>query len=321
MQTGARGAPLHPEAVANTRCGRPFPHTLLMGPPGTGKTTLAKRLADHLGSRFVSTSGPLLQDVHQLVRVLANVEEGDVLFVDEAHAVPQGVLEALYQAMDARSLSLPIQQGALARVIRFDLPRFVLAAATSEDADLPEAFRSRFGIRESLGYYDKKDLARILTRTAEKDGFTLEADACERLAETSRGTPREGLRLLARVLDRAAASGKRTVTVGVVAETLASLGYDAAGLSRIEHDYLECLRRIGEATALAKASAAIGRSPKTVLRDAEPYLFRQGLVRMTPRGRVAVVSPPGAIPVLSGRPDKTGMASGAGRAVNHAEAV
>jgi hypothetical protein len=183
---------LRTAAGGSARRGNSFPHTLFAGPAGTGKTTLARGISAHLGARLVSTSGPHLRDVGDLLRVLADVGEGDVLFLDEAHAVPRIVLESIYEALDARRLSLLLQQGARAYPVRFDLPRFTLVAATSEEQELPVAFRSRFGIRETLRFYDRDDLACLLAHAADRQGFPLEAQASECLAEAARGTPREG---------------------------------------------------------------------------------------------------------------------------------
>ncbi len=300
-------ARLRTAATARGIRGKAFPHALFSGPAGTGKTTLAHRLAFHLGSRFVKTSGPLLQDVHQLLRVLADLREKDVLFLDEAHRVPPEALEALYEALDARSLSLLLHQGASVRAVRFDLPRFTLVAATSEEHTLSDAFKSRFGIRETLGWYDPEDLARLLETATTTQGFTMDEDALWSLARAARGTPREGLRLLERAFDHAAAAGTVRVGAEVMAQALAALGYDKEGLRRLERDYLALLRDSPAPVSLARLAATLGMHPSTLLRDVEPHLFRVGLVRTTPRGRVAVDPPRRSRTDLSERSDKPGL--------------
>jgi Holliday junction DNA helicase RuvB len=271
--------------------GRAFPHTLLTGPAGTGKTTVAHALAASLGRRLVKAVGPLLQDVHVLVRLLADLREGDVLFVEEVHAAPRPVLEALYEAMAEQRLSLTLHSGARARALRFALPAFTLVAATTEGGDLPTPLLGRFGLRESLGYYPKEVLSGLVTREARKSGVTLEARASARLADFARGTPREALRLLDRVLDEAA--GRDTAHLGESAVTacLTRLGYDALGLEPLEQRYVSLLRRSLAPVPIARLARVLGASVRTLLRDVEPILFRMGLLEVTPRGRTAVSRP------------------------------
>jgi Holliday junction resolvasome RuvABC ATP-dependent DNA helicase subunit len=271
--------------------GRAFPHTLLTGPAGTGKTTVAHALAAGFGRRLVKATGPLLQDVHQLLRLLADLGQGDVLFVEEVHAVPRPVLEALYEAIAERAFSITLCEGVRERAVRFVLPAFTLVAATTEEGDLPTPFLGRFGLRECLGYYAKPVLAALVTEHAKAEGFTLEPGAAVRVAEFARGTPREALRLLDRVLEDAASRNLKRLGGATAAEALARLGYDAQGLAPLEQRYVSLLRGSVVPVPVARLARLLGASVRTLLGEVEPFLFRLGLVDIGPRGRMAAHRP------------------------------
>ncbi len=271
--------------------GKGFPHTILLGPPGTGKTTIAQALATSLSRRLLKASGPLLGDVHQLVRLLADLRQGDVLFLEEVHAVPRPLLEALYEALAEGSISLTLQAGAQARAVTFVLPAFTLVAATTEEGDLPAPFLARFGLREALAPYRREVLAEIVTRRATAQGFTLDAGAAARLAAFARATPREALRLLDRALDDAASRGALHVGEPAVAACLARLGYDEQGLAPLEQRYVATLRASPRPVPLKRLAALLGAAVSTLLRDVEPFLFGRGLIDVTPHGRIAALRP------------------------------
>ena len=202
--------------------------------------------------------------------------------------MPRQVLEALYEAMAEGGLSLTLNEGSKARALRFALPAFTLVAATTESGDLPTPFLGRFGLREALGYYARESLIELVGRQAQAQGFTLEPGAAGRMAGVSRGTPREALRLLARVLDEAASRAQVRIDVGDVSACLARLGYDETGLLPPEQRYLSLLRHSLTPIPIARLARLLGESVRTLLRDVEPFLFRLGLVEVGPRGRTAV---------------------------------
>jgi holliday junction DNA helicase RuvB len=283
--------------------GRPFPHLLLLGAPGTGKTTVAREVAELAGGRLVQATGPLIHHVGDLLLTLAALEAGDVLFLEEAHAVPRPVLEALYQAQSEQRVSLLVRSArgdGRVRHVTLNLPPFTLVAATSEEGRLPEPFVSRFGLSERLGPYSTETLAEIAARRARSEGVLLDADAATHLASRAHATPRSALRLVERLLEEAAAAGLTRVDRETVAAVLLRLGYDAQGLAPLEQRYLALLQRLHRPVSLARLALTLGTDAQTLERFVEPRLFELGLIDVTPRGRVALPDPD-----LSDRPDKS----------------
>jgi len=214
-----------------------------------------------------------------------------MLFIDEIHQVPRPVLETLYQAMADGHIDLTLHAGAQARCVRLALPAFSLLAATTEEGDLPAALCSRFGLREVLGFYEAEDLAAVATAEADKQGFALEPAAAARLAAHARGTPREALRLLNRILDDVARKGRTRLTEPEASEALTRLGYDREGLDPGEQRYLELLRASPAPVPLGRLARMLGQSARTLTAYVEPHLCRLGLVQVTARGRMAVHRP------------------------------
>ncbi len=272
--------------------GRPFPHTLFTGPAGTGKTRLARGIAASLGRRPVEITAPLVTERATWVRLLASLEEGDVLFLDEAHALPRALVDTLLQALAEARLTLAVSDGVRARAITLVLPRFTLVAATTDEGRLPASFRSRFGLREPLVHYGPEELATLVRAAAQAQGAETTPEAARRLAESARGTPREALRLLDRALDDAAARGVPTagtthLDAAGAGGALTRLGYDPEGLDPTEHRYVEVLRESRTPVPLSRLSRMLGASPGTLVEHVEPYLFERGLVHMTLGGRAA----------------------------------
>ncbi len=266
--------------------GEPFPHVLLSGAPGMGKTSIARGLAAMLGGRLHDIVGPLLFDKVTLLRQLLEMEDGDVLFLDEVHGVPRPVLEVLYRAMESGEISLPLRAGARQKMVRFVLPRVTLLAATTEPGTLPGAFTSRFGFVEHLVPYGREDLARIAAARAKKAGRPVAPEAAMTVAEASTGTPRDALRRMDQVLDEAALHDVPRVTRAFTQATFERLGWSPDGLWPLERSYLDLVPAGGQAVSLGRIAGALGLDVKAVAWDVEPRLVRRDFVRVTPRGRV-----------------------------------
>ncbi len=267
--------------------GKRFPHVLLTGPAGTGKSTLARGIAVAAGRPIAEVSAPLVTDRATFVRLLAGLAEGSVLFLDEAHALPRALLEVLLEAMAEHQLSLVLSDGATARRIALKLPAFTLVAATTDEGAIPPALRSRFGLRETLVHYDADALTAVVREAAAREGAEATPEGARRLAEAARGTPREALRLLDRALDDAAARGDSRLDVAAVERALTRLGYDADGLDPGEQRYLAVLSESPTPVPLSRLARTLGTTPRSLIEHVEPWLFTRGFARMTPGGRTS----------------------------------
>jgi Holliday junction DNA helicase RuvB len=287
--------------------GEPVDHLLFSGPPGLGKTTLARIVAHEMGAGFQPTSGPALDRPSDLAAILTNLEEGDVLFVDEIHRMPRAVEEVLYPALEDFSLDVVLGKGPTARSIRLDLPRFTLVGATTRPGRMTLPLRERFGFAPRLDYYPPDDLARIVVRSAGILEVPVDRDAATEIAQRSRGTPRIANRLLRRVRDFAEVRRDGSVTLDVATAGLEVFEVDDRGLDRLDHSILQALidKFSGGPVGLSTLAAAVGEETDTVEDVVEPYLLQLGFLRRTPRGRVATehayrhlrVSAPGALPL------------------------
>jgi Holliday junction DNA helicase RuvB len=267
--------------------GEPLDHVLFSGPPGLGKTSLARILAGELDSRLHATSGPALDRPRDLVGLLTQLGRGDVLFIDEVHRVPTAVEEYLYTAMEDFRIEFTIDAGPHARMVPLTLEPFTLVGATTREGLLTAPFRARFGLFERLDPYPAAELEQILLRAARLLDITLDASAAALLAERSRGTPRIAGRFLRRARDLAQVRGARAIDADLASETLARLGVDAFGLEEMDRRILRCLAtHAGGPVALKTIAAVVGETDDTLEDVFEPHLLRNGYLSKTSRGRV-----------------------------------
>ncbi len=268
--------------------GKMLDHCLLHGPPGLGKTTLAGIIAREMGASLRMTSGPVLDKAANLMGVLAGLEEGTVLFIDEIHRIPAHVEEILYKAMEDQCLDILVGQGPSARTVEMTLPAFTLIGATTRAGSLSRPLRERFGIVEHLRYYEPEDLCSIVIRSAELLGVTLNPDAAMELARRSRGTPRIANHILRRVIDHATVEGVFPVSLSVVQRALEQRGIDGQGLDHKDREMLGIIaaRYDGGPVGLEAVAAAMNEERSTLEDVYEPYLIYRGFLSRSPRGRV-----------------------------------
>ena len=266
----------------------PLDHTLIFGPPGLGKTTLANILAYEMGVSLKTTSGPVLEKAGDLAALMTNLEPGDVLFIDEIHRLSPHVEEVLYPAMEDYQLDIMIGEGPAARSIKLDLPPFTLVGATTRAGLLTSPLRDRFGIVQRLEFYNIQDLTTIVQRSAAILGIAMDSAGAEEIARRSRGTPRIANRLLRRVRDYAEVKGDGTVNVDVADNALNMLSVDQQGFDHLDRKLLLAMieKFDGGPVGVDSLAAAISEERGTIEDVLEPFLIQQGYIVRTPRGRM-----------------------------------
>jgi Holliday junction DNA helicase RuvB len=264
-------------------------HVLLAGPPGLGKTSLAAIVATELGVGFHVTSGPVLERKGDLAAVLSALEPRDVLFIDEIHRLPRAVEEVLYPAMEDFELDVVLGQGPTARTLRLDLPRFTLVGATTRTGLLTTPLLGRFGVLQRLDYYSVSELASVVERSASLLDLDVDRAGSEAIAARARGTPRIANRLLRRVRDVAQVEGVAHVGEAAAESALDVLEVDALGLDELDRLLLRRLVETyeGRPVGLGTLADSVGEAADTIEDVYEPYLLQTGLIKRTPRGRVA----------------------------------
>ena len=267
--------------------GEPLDHLILHGPPGLGKTTLARIVAGELGVPFYQTSGPNIDKAGDLAGLLAGVEPGSVVFIDEIHRLSIAVEEMLYSAMEDFSMDIIVGQGPTSRSVKMPISPFTLIGATTRMSLLSSPFRSRFGIQERLEFYSPAALAKILQRSAKILNVELCDDGALEIASRSRGTPRVANRLLRRSRDFCAFFEASSISANVADKTLGRLEIDGGGLDKMDRRLLAAIlhQYQGGPVGLDALAATIGEERSTLEEVYEPYLMHQGLLIRGPRGR------------------------------------
>lgn len=264
-------------------------HVLFYGPPGLGKTTLAGIIANEMGVKMKTTSGPAIEKPGEVAAILQTLNEGDVLFIDEIHRLNRQVEEILYPAMEDFAIDIMVGTGPTAKSIRLDLPKFTLVGATTRAGLLTAPLRDRFGVIHKLEFYTPEELSKIIINSAKKLNVKIDIDGAFELARRSRGTPRLANRILKRVRDFAIVRFDGDITYDVAVNALDLMEVDKMGLDYVDRNVILTIinKFSGGPVGLDTIAASIGEDSGTIEDVYEPYLIQNGFINRTPKGRVA----------------------------------
>ena len=263
-------------------------HALFYGPPGLGKTTLARIIASEMKSNIIITAAPNIDNVKELAGILTKLNQGDVLFIDEIHRLSTNVEESIYSAMEDYSIDVVVGRGRAAHSERVELPKFTLVGATTKFGDLSGPLRDRFGIVEKLEYYTEEELSEVALQTALSMGIQMDKDSALVLGVRSRGTPRIVKKLTSRVRDFAVVEGKGFIDNYITLRTMRELSISDTGLNEADKDYLLGIidKFNGGPVGIEAIAASIGEDKRTIKEVYEPFLLASGFIDRTKRGRI-----------------------------------